>query len=133
MVDNQIFENAKFFNKEIKISLCTMVRKENLYNKEFVEYYIKLGIDHIFIYDYNEQSTEKISGALGSKYKNEVTIYEKIKDRINNQSEAFTNSYQNNLNKYDWLLMVDIDEYLYIVKNTLKNYLSIKFLINAIL
>ena len=43
---NRIF---KLFNNEIKISLCTMGRKENLYIKEFVEYYIKLGIDHIFI------------------------------------------------------------------------------------
>ena len=124
IINIQIFENAKFFNNEIKISLCTMGRKENLYVKEFVEYYIKLGIDHIFIYDDNEQSTEKISDVLGTKYKNEVTIYENIKDRINNQSEAFTNCYQNNLRKFDWFLMVDMDEYLYIVNNKLKNYLS---------
>lgn len=124
IINNQIFKNSKFFNNEIKISLCTMGRKENLYVEEFVEYYIKLGIDHIFIYDDNEPSTEKISDALGNKYKNKVTIYENIKDRFNYQSEAFTNCYQNNLNKYDWFLMVDMDEYLYIVKNTLKNYLS---------
>lgn len=101
-----------------------MGRKENLYVKEFVEYYIKLGINHIFIYDDNEQNTEKISDALGSKYKNKVTIYENIKEKINSQPEAFTNCYHNNLNKYDWFLMVDMDEYLYIVNNTLKNYLS---------
>jgi hypothetical protein len=103
-----------------------MGKKENLYAKEFVEYYIKLGIDHIFIYDDNEQNKEKISSALGNKYKNKVKIYENIKERIYNQSEAFTNCYQNNLNKYDWFLMVDMDEYLYIVNNTLKDYLSNK-------
>ena len=65
-----------------------------------------------------------ISNTLGSKHKNKVTIYENIKDRIKNQSEAFTNCYHNNRDKYDWFLMVDMDEYLYIVNNTLKNYLS---------
>jgi hypothetical protein len=126
MINYRILKIAKFFNNEKKISLCTMGRKENLYVKEFVEYYIKLGIDHIFIYDDNEQNTEKISDILGSKYKNRVTIYENIKEKIYSQPEAFTNCYHNNLNKYDWFLMVDIDEYLYIVNNTLKNYLSNK-------
>ena len=127
------YKIIKFFNK-IKISLCTMGKNENLYVKEFVEYYIKLGIDHIFIYDDNEQNTEKISSALGNKYKNKITIYENIKDRIYNQSEAFTDCYQNNLNKYDWFLMVDMDEYLYIVNNTLKKIIClIKSLSNVIL
>jgi hypothetical protein len=101
-----------------------MGREENLYIKEFVEYYFKLGIDHIFIYDDNEPNTEKISDALGSKYNNKITIYENIKERINDQPTAFTHFYQKDLKKYDWFLMVDMDEYLYIVNNTLKNYLS---------
>ena len=47
----------------IKVALCTMGKYENLYANEFVEYYIKLGIDHIFIYDDNDPNTEKISDA----------------------------------------------------------------------
>ena len=31
----------------IKIALCTMGREENLYAKEFVDYYYKLGVDHL--------------------------------------------------------------------------------------
>jgi hypothetical protein len=85
---------------------------------------IKLGIDHIFIYDDNEQKTEKMSNILGRKYKDKVTIYDNIKDTIKHQSDAFTNCYHNNLKKYDWFLMIDMDEYLFIVNNTLKNYLS---------
>ena len=82
MINHPILKFSEFFNNEIKISLCTMGRKENLYVKEFVEYYIKLGIDHIFIYDDNEQNTEKISDALGNKYKNRITIYENIKLKL---------------------------------------------------
>ena len=36
-------------NKNIKIALCTMGKNENLYAKEFVEYYLKIGVDHIMI------------------------------------------------------------------------------------
>ena len=71
-----------FEKKDIKIALCTMGKNENLYVKEFIEYYIKIGIDHIFIYDDNEQNTEKISDALGNKYKNRITIYENIKLKL---------------------------------------------------
>ena len=56
--------------KEIKVALCTMGKNENLYVNEFVQYYSKLGIDHIFIYDDNDPETEKISDALDEIHKN---------------------------------------------------------------
>ena len=102
-----------------------MGKNENLYVKEFVEHYIKLGVDHIYIYDDNEPNTEKFSNILGRKYENKITIYEN-RDKIKNQASAFTSCYHKNLNKFDWFIMVDMDEFLYIINNTLKNYLSNK-------
>ena len=82
-----IFFNIYIFSKiikkkEIKIALCTIGKKENLYVKEFVDYYIKLGIDHIFIYDDNSPNTEKMSNIIDSTYNKHVTIYENIKPKI---------------------------------------------------
>ena len=114
----------KYVNNDIKVALCTMGKMENLYVKEFVDYYIKIGVDHLFIYDDNDPNTEKISDIINDTYKNFVTIYENIKDTIKNQLIAFTNCYHNNLYKYDWFIMLDMDEYLYIVNDSLKNYLS---------
>lgn len=108
----------------IKVALCTMGKYENLYANEFVEYYIKLGIDHIFIYDDNDPNTEKISDAIENKNKLKVTIYDNIKDTIKNQSDAFNDCYHKNILNYDWFLMVDMDEFLYIVNDSLKSYLS---------
>ena len=113
-------------DNNIKVALCTMGKYENFYANEFVEYYIKLGIDHLYIYDDNEPNTEKISDAIDSKYKSKVTIYENIKDTIKNQSDAFNDCYQKNINVYDWFLMVDMDEFLFIVNDNLKSYLSSK-------
>ena len=112
----------------LKVALCTMGKYENLYANEFVEYHLKLGIDHIFIYDDNDPNTEKIIDSINNIYKSKVTIYDNIKGKINNQSDAFTNCYHNNINEYDWFLMIDMDEYLFIVNDTLKNYLSNKIL-----
>ena len=99
-----------------------MGKKENLYIKEFVDYYIKLGIDKIFIYDDNEPNTEKIFDIVGNL--KQIKIYENIKNRIKKQSQAFNDCYKNNRNDYDWFLMIDMDEFLVIINNTLKNYLS---------
>ena len=122
---NRIFYTYKL-SDNIKIALCTMGKKENLYVEQFINYYINLGIDHIYIYDDNEEGSEKISDCLSKKLKEKVTIYENIKGYIKKQSNAFTNCYYNNYKKYDWFIMIDMDEYLYIIKNTLKNYLTNK-------
>jgi hypothetical protein len=113
------------FNKNIniKIALCTMGKQENLYVKEFISYYIKLGIDNFFIYDDNDENSERISDMIDIQYKNIVEVYEAKKLKFVNQSLAFTDCYDKNKNKFDWILMVDMDEFLYIKKDTLKNYL----------
>ena len=105
----------------MKIALCTMGKKENLYSKEFIDYYIKLGINQIFIYDHNESNTENIIDTVENIYKNKVTVYKAFLKNITNQAEAFTDCYKNNYHYYDWFLMVDMDEYLYIKKETLSN------------
>ena len=112
--------------KKIKIALCTLAKNENLYANEFINYYIKLGIDQIFIYDDNDEklNAEKIADIMIFRYKKYLTIYDNIKNEIHNQSEAFTDCYNKHFKQYDWILMIDMDEYLYIVNNTLKNYLS---------
>ena len=115
-------KNKSYKADNLKIALCTMGKRENLYVKEFVDYYYNLGIDQMFIYDDNEPNTEKISDVIDSKYNQFVTVIEN-RNVIKNQSLAFTDCYHRNINKFDWFLMVDMDEFLYIVKDTLKDYL----------
>ena len=47
-------------DNNMKVALCTMGKLENRYANEFVEYHLKLGVDHIFIYDDNDPNTERI-------------------------------------------------------------------------
>ena len=114
------------FNKKkinIKVALCTMGKNENLYVKEFISYYIKLGIDKIIIYDDNDINSEKISDMIDLEFKEYVKIYETKKLNISNQRLAFTDCYEKYKSMFNWILMIDMDEYLYIKKDILKNYL----------
>ena len=116
-----------------------------MYIKEFIEYYIKLGIDHLFIYDDNDPNTEKMSNIINNSYAKYVSIYENIKNLIKLQTDAYNTCYKNNNQKFDWLLkfrffiqkiyklrlnfktqilMIDMDEFLVIKNNNLKNYLT---------
>ena len=56
---------------------------------------------------------EKIASIIDKRYINNITIYETKEYNITNQSTAFTQCYRNNINKFDWFLMIDMDEFLY--------------------
>ena len=57
-------------NKKKGICLCTIAKNENLYAREFVEYYYLLKFDKIIIFDNNEINGEKIEDILGDYLKN---------------------------------------------------------------
>ena len=125
------FSNISKFNnnnkkKDINIAICTMGRMENLYIKEFIEYYCKMEIDHIFIFNDNEVYEESIYNEIDKKYQKKVSVYDTKLYHINNQIEAFSKCYKDNNDKYDWFIMIDMDEFLFIVGDTLKNYLNDK-------
>lgn len=121
----KIYKNAKNINQPtLKIALCTMGKKENLYSKEFINYYFRLGVDHIFIYDDNPSNSEKISVTIENRFRNFVSIYNTSEKNLKRQFEFFTDCYTNNKYKFDWFLMFDMDEYLFVVNDTLVNYLS---------
>lgn len=118
------YSPSEKIKKDIKVALCTIGKKENLYIKEFVDYYIRLGMDHIFLYDDNDPNTENMADVIGPSYQKYVTIT-KDKNKIKFQNEAYNDCYKNHNQTFDWLLMIDMDEYLFITKHTLKNYLTL--------
>jgi hypothetical protein len=62
----KIFENPS----NLKVCLCTLGKKENMYAREFVEHYKKYDIDKIFIYDNNEVTGESFDLVLADYIKN---------------------------------------------------------------
>ena len=86
-------KKKEIYQSNLNIALCTMGKEENLYLNEFVDYYTKLGINHIFIYDHNGPNFENMKDILENKYKKNVTIYESINNKIKDQETAFKDCY----------------------------------------
>ena len=111
-------------NNKTKIALCTMGRNEILYIKEFVNYYLNLGVDTLFIYDDNIEEKEKFINVITP---NDSVVIEYTKPLgFSHQRQSFTHCYNKHKDEYDWILMIDIDEYLIIRNNTLRGYLNDK-------
>jgi len=104
---------------QLKICLCCIGKNENLYAKEFVEHYKKIGYDKIFIYDNNEKNGEHFEDVIDDYIQNgfvEVINYRERNINTRPQFDAYKDCYQRNYKLYDWLSFFDMDEFLEINK-----------------
>ena len=47
-----------------KTCICTLAKEENRYAREFVEYYYKIGVDKIYLYDNNNVNGERFEEVI---------------------------------------------------------------------
>ena len=116
---NYLFFIVKLF-KKIKVCLCTIGKKENLYAREYVNYYKNLGINKIFIYDNNDEKDETFDLVLKDYIDAGFVEIIDARGKLSLQVKAMEECRKNNYNKFDWLLFFDMDEFLY-----LRNYSNI--------
>jgi len=105
-----IENNYRKLNKGIGI--CTLGKKENLYAKEFVEYYLKLGIKKIIIYDNNEINGEKFEEVLKEYEINEKVKIIDIQGFESAQFPTYMDCYYKYGNQFDFLLFIDFDDFI---------------------
>ena len=112
-----------FFNvkNKTKVGLCIICKRENLYIKEFINHYKKLGYNHIFIYDNNNEDEENFDIVLKKEIKEKFVTVVDYRGRNNDHQlfEAYIDCYEKNNKNYDWLSFFDIDEFLEL-KNNIK-------------
>lgn len=100
-------------NEKTRVALCAIGRYENRYAVEFVEHYLKLGFDKIYIYDNNREGEEHFEDVLGAYIKRgkvEIVNWRAVTE--NAQIKAYNDCYQAHGNEYDWLAFYDFDEFL---------------------
>lgn len=100
----------------MKTAICTQIKNETRYLKEWVDYHIGLGIDHIFLFeDYGSDSHIHIVGN-----NNHVTLSTVERFGIHNYHNTKT---QHKVccklldeckmrGDYDWILFIDADEFI---------------------
>ena len=107
-----------------KIAICAIVKNENLYLRDWVEYHKNLGISKIFIYDNNDFWGEHPEDVLQDYIEQgfvEVTDVRGIEkglrydtQNINIQNRAYIETYERlrKTKDYQWQINIDVDEYI---------------------
>jgi hypothetical protein len=104
-----------------KILLCTVAKNENKYIEEFVQHYINMKVDNIFIYDNNEIDGENFDDILKNEIKNNFIKIINIRGFKTPQKRAYDHCYKYNKYNYEWVAFYDIDEFLYLSNYTYIN------------
>jgi hypothetical protein len=122
-----VYKYKKIINTK-KVCLCVIGKNENLYIGEFINYYNKLGYNHIFLYDNNNINDERFDDVIKNE-KDFVSIinYRGFRGKEENpQLDAYRDCYDKNNKYYKWLSFFDIDEYLEFNPKNIKiqNFLS---------
>ena len=90
--------NIKKLNEnEVKVCLCVVGKKENLYAKEFIEHYKNLGYNKIFIYDNNDINEERFEDIISDEINIgfvSIINYRGIKSPV--QLMSYVDCYKNN-------------------------------------
>ena len=90
------------------------IKQESLYLEEFIEYYIKLGIKKMILYDNNDLDDENLNYLLNKTIFQDFIEIIDYRGISHAQKKAYNDCYNNNKYIYDWIAFFDIDEFLYL-------------------
>ena len=96
----------------MRIALVAIGRRENRYAREFVEHYLRLGFDRIFICDNNHDGEERFEDVLGDFVADRKVSVLDYRNRMGVQCTAYNDVYRRIGHKYDWIAFFDFDEFL---------------------
>ena len=121
-IKQEIKEEINSNNISLKVALCAIAKNENLYIREWVEWYKNLGISKIFLYDNNDLTGERFEDIINDYIENRfveiidrrgvVKSVKSDKDGKTTQGLAYQDCYYNHHKEFDWMCFFDIDEFL---------------------
>ena len=92
-----------------KVAVCAIVRNENRYMREWIEWHKSLGVEKFFIYDNGHGNDENPRDVIGDD--TQVVIFDWRDRDGNTQCEAYDECYRENGSEFDWMGFIDIDEF----------------------
>jgi len=99
-----------FFNTyKFNISICAIIKDENEYLKEWLDYHIKIGVSHFFIYD--NESSVPIGETVGAYLKKGLITLIDFPGK-QKQVEAYHHCLKNFKKKSKWIAFIDTDEFI---------------------
>ncbi|MCL2797021.1 MAG: glycosyltransferase family 92 protein [Firmicutes bacterium] len=106
--------NADF---EYYCSICLIIRDENEYLEDWLNWHSVHGVDHFYIYDHgSKQPVTEVIKSLGAKLQNKITIVDWGGSHVSAQVEAYNDCLQRFGKESRWLGFISVDEYV-VLKN----------------
>ena len=92
-----------------KVAVCAIVRNENRYLREWIEWHKGLGVENFFIYDNGHGNDENPCDVIGDDP--QVVIIDWRDRDGNTQCEAYDECYREHGSEFAWMGFIDIDEF----------------------
>lgn len=107
------------------IAIECIARREELYFKEWIEHHLRLGIEHIFIYDNNDEEglEEFLKNRLSAEDFGKIEVIPWRERMAFQQWTALEHCAALHENDVKWLLSIDLDEFL-ILEKPMQEFLS---------
>ena len=108
----------------MKVYACALAKNEHLYINEWAKYYLKLGVDKIFLFDNDDKNVPNIRDYLDKECLDKMRIINARGVHFSNmQGKFYTNFYNIEKDNFDWCIFCDIDEFIFGIDN-IKDFLS---------
>ena len=102
----------------MQVVVCALAKNEHKYINEWVEHYVNLGVDKIYIYDNDNLDSPYIKDYIDTKYLDKVVIKDiRGQKKPKLQHDIYTGFYAKYGKTFDWCLFCDIDEFLFGIEN----------------
>lgn len=111
----------------MKVAICAVAKYEKNYIVEWVEHYKNLMFDYIYIYNNDELNDNSLYEILDDYVKDKFVEIIDIRNQFAKQIQRYTECYKNHSSEFDYMLFVDIDEFLVldtIYDNNIHNFLN---------
>ncbi len=121
--NKELEEEIKTFKQEIKeiqknckyyLSVVAILKNEAPYIKEWLDYYISIGIEHFYLYD--NESIDNIKEILQPYIEKNYVTYSYWEGKIQ-QRPAYRDMMSKHAHESHWLAVIDLDEFICLTEN----------------
>ena len=108
-----------------EIAIQCIARQEEVYFKEWIEHHLNIGIEHIYIYDNNDEDglEDFLKGKLSEEDFSKIEVIPWHEPMEFQQHQALNHCVTKVKNEVKWLLSIDLDE-LFFLEKPMKEFLD---------
>lgn len=96
----------------MKIAVCCILKNENHYVREWVEWYKNIGTTNVILYDNNDVDGENLTDVIGDYIDSGFAIVKDVRGKTKQQMPCYQACYEEFSDQYDWIAFFDTDEFL---------------------